>query len=262
MKKTALTLAAAILLAGCAAAEEKPENKTEQTETTAPAKTPAEEKTAGPVISASYFNQLKEVDGVQVIQNPENPLVLVNKEFALPSDYTPPDLVRPKVKYSFGDQDIEKSYMRKEAAAALEKMFQGAEGDGQYLFAVSGYRSYSRQQEILAAGAAASSEEEALKSIAPPGMSEHQSGLAMDISSESNGFELNQAFEATEEGKWLKEHAHEYGFILRYPKGKEDITRYIYEPWHFRYVGQEAAAVIYENDWTFEDYFEQAKPAE
>ncbi|MCP3763112.1 M15 family metallopeptidase [Domibacillus sp. A3M-37] len=259
MKKNVLTLAAVVLLAGCTSAEEETATETEQT---APAEKPAAEKETGPVIDASYFNELKEVDGLQVIQNPENPLVLVNKEFALPSAYTPPDLVRPNVQYSFGDQDIEKSYMRREAAAALETLFKGAKEDGQYLFAVSGYRSYDRQEEILAAGAAASSEEEALKSIAPPGMSEHQSGLAMDISSESNGFELNQSFETTAEGQWLKDHAHEYGFILRYPKGKEDITQYIYEPWHFRYVGGDAAVMIYENDWTLEDYFEQVKPAE
>lgn len=250
-----------MLAAGCAPAEEKPVNEPE-TEQSAPSEKPAVKEETGPVLDASYFNELKEVDGVQVIQNPENRMVLVNKEFALPSDYTPPDLVRPNVQFSFGDQDIEKSYMRKEAAAALETLFKGAEEDGLFLFAVSGYRSYDRQEEILAAGAAASSEEEALKSIAPPGMSEHQSGLAMDISSESNGFELNQSFEATEEGKWLKDHAHEYGFILRYPKGMEDVTQYIYEPWHFRYIGKEAAAMIHEKGWTLEDYFNEMKPAE
>ncbi len=260
MKKTALTLlTAAVFLGGCAPDEEKPVPEKKQE---AANKKPAAKKEAGPVIETSYFNQLKEVDDLQVIQNPENPMVLVNKEFSLPSDYTPPDLVRPAVQFSFGNQDIEKSYMRKEAASALEKMFAAAEADGLYLFAVSGYRSYNRQEEILAAGAAASGKEEALKSIAPPGMSEHQSGLAMDISSENNGFELNEAFESTEEGKWLKEHAYEYGFILRYPKGKEHITQYIYEPWHFRYIGTEAAKIIHEQNWTLEEYFKHVKPAE
>jgi D-alanyl-D-alanine carboxypeptidase len=259
MRKTAVWLiTASVLLGACSSAEEP---VTEKEETTAPAKEPAATAT-GPVLDASYFNEVEEIEGIQVIQNPENPMVLVNKEFAFPSDYTPPDLVRPNVTYSFGDQDIEKSYMRKEAAGALEELFAGAKEDGLFLFAVSGYRSYDRQEEILAAGAAASDEAKALESIAPPGMSEHQSGLAMDISSESNDFELNQAFEATEEGQWLKEHAHEYGFILRYPKGKEDITRYIYEPWHFRYVGKEAAAKILEHGWTLEEYFNNVKPAE
>ncbi|OLN23169.1 peptidase M15 [Domibacillus antri] len=256
MKKSAFWLmTAAVLLGGCSSAEEPVADKTP------PVKEQIQEE-SGPVLEASYFNEVKEIEGIQVIQNPENPMVLVNKAFALPSDYIPPDLVRPNVAYSFGDQDIEKSYMRKEAAAALEQLFAGAKEDGLFLFAVSGYRSYERQEEILAAGAAADGEAKALGSIAPPGMSEHQSGLAMDISSESNGFELNQEFEATAEGKWLKEHAHEYGFILRYPKGKEEITRYIYEPWHFRYVGKEAAAIIAENDWTLEEYFDNVKPAE
>lgn len=260
MKKMALTfLAAAAFLGGCASDEEKPAAEKKQT---APAGKTAASETKEPALEASYFNQLKEVNGLQVIQNPENPLVLVNKQFALPSDYTPPDLVRPAVPFSFGNQDIEKSYMRKEAAAALEKLFAGAEADKIYLFAVSGYRSYNRQEEILAAGAAANGQEEALKSIAPPGMSEHQTGLAMDISSESNGFELNQDFELTAEGQWLKEHAHEYGFILRYPKGKEDVTRYIYEPWHFRYIGIKAAKTVYDQNWTLEEYFEHTKPAE
>ncbi|OMP65685.1 M15 family metallopeptidase [Domibacillus epiphyticus] len=260
MKRSAVCLlTAAVLLGGCSFNNDSVKEKQE---TTSPAQEPAAREESGPVLDASYFNEVKVMDGKEVIQNPENPMVLVNKEFALPSDYSPPDLVRPNVMYSFGDQDIEKSYMRKDAAAALEKLFAGAKQDGLFLFAVSGYRSYERQEEILAAGAAANGEEKALESIAPPGMSEHQSGLAMDISSESNSFELNQEFELTEEGKWLKEHAHEYGFILRYPKGKEDITRYIYEPWHFRYVGKETAAVIAENDWTLEEYFDKVKPAE
>lgn len=263
MKKSAIWLiTAAVLMSGCSSDEKTASEK--NTEETPVEKTPAKEtaEPKGPVLDASYFNEVKDIEGIQVIQNPENPMVLVNKEFAFPSDYTPPDLVRPAVSYSFGDQDIEKSYMRKEAADALEKLFNGAKEDGIFLFAVSGYRSYSRQEEILAAGAAASGEAKALESIAPPGMSEHQSGLAMDISSESNAYELNQEFELTEEGKWLKEHAHEYGFILRYPKGKENITRYIYEPWHFRYVGVDPAKVIYENDWTLEEYFNHVKPAE
>lgn len=259
MKKiTAWLVTGTILLGACSAAEEP---ITEKEETNTPEKE-SEAKETGPVLDASYFNEVEEIEGIQFIQNPENPLVLVNKEYSFQSDYTPPDLVRPNVTYSFGDQDIEKSYMRKEAAGALEELFAGAKENGLFLFAVSGYRSYDRQQEILAAGAAASSEAKALESIAPPGMSEHQSGLAMDISSESNGFELNQDFESTEEGQWLKEHAHEYGFILRYPKGKEEITRYIYEPWHFRYVGKEVAAQIKENEWTLEEYFNNVKPAE
>lgn len=81
----------------------------------------------------------------------------------------------------------------------------------------------------------------------------------MDISSPSVDYTLTQDYEDTTEGKWLKENAHKYGFILRYPKGKEEITGYKFEPWHFRYVGKEAAKVIFEKDLTLEEYFESVK---
>jgi D-alanyl-D-alanine carboxypeptidase len=81
----------------------------------------------------------------------------------------------------------------------------------------------------------------------------------MDISSKSNNLDLDSNFANTNEGKWLAENAHRFGFILRYPIEKETITHYEYEPWHFRYVGTKAAAVIFENDWTLEEYFQEVK---
>lgn len=81
----------------------------------------------------------------------------------------------------------------------------------------------------------------------------------MDISSQSNQFQVNIEFADTKEGKWLAENAYKYGFILRYPEDKVSITQYQYEPWHFRYVGKEAAKVIHENDWTLEEYFNNVK---
>jgi D-alanyl-D-alanine carboxypeptidase len=95
--------------------------------------------------------------------------------------------------------------------------------------------------------------------VAIPGSSEHQSGLAMDIASKSTDLNLTEGFAETIEGKWLAENAHRFGFILRYPKGKEAITNYEYEPWHFRYVGEKAATVIYQHDWTLEEYFKEVK---
>ena len=83
------------------------------------------------------------------------------------------------------------------------------------------------------------------------GHSEHQTGLAIDVSSNNPdilSFEMSTSF------KWMKEHAHEYGFILRYPKGKEDITGYMYEPWHYRYVGKEIATLLYQTGMTFDEY--------
>ncbi|WAA09875.1 M15 family metallopeptidase [Fervidibacillus albus] len=92
--------------------------------------------------------------------------------------------------------------------------------------------------------------------VAQPGTSEHQTGLTMDITAYSVNQQLVESFGQTEEGKWLENNAHQYGYILRYPKGKETITGYKYEPWHFRYVGVEAATVIFENGWTLEEFFE------
>src|SRR5699024_11973724 len=78
----------------------------------------------------------------------------------------------------------------------------------------------------------------------------------MDVTSQSAGFDLNTDFGETEEGKWLKDHAHEYGFIIRYPEDKEDITKYQYEPWHLRYVGKKAATEIYESNESLEEYLD------
>ncbi len=193
------------------------------------------------------------VDGKTMVKNTDDILVLVNKNRNLPADYKPNDLVIPNVRFSF-EENIEKKYMRKEAAQALEELFNEAEKSGIYLYAVSGFRSYERQKYLFDYRAARDGFEEANKLTAYPGQSEHQTGLAMDISCESLGFDLRQEFEQTAEGKWLKENAHKYGFIIRYPKGAEDITGYSYEPWHVRYVGKETADKIYERGITLEEY--------
>lgn len=210
-------------------------------------------------LEASYFNEVKVVNGRNVIQNPGNVLVLVNKQFSLPDGYEPLQLVIPEVAFSFGKLDLEKSYMRQAAAKALENLFAGALKEEVELFAVSGYRSYTRQSQVFEAEVKRAGREKAVQAVAVPGSSEHQTGLSMDISSRSANLELSEKFGETTEGKWLAENAHRYGFILRYPKGKEAITGYQYEPWHFRYVGSEAAKVIYEKKWTLEEYFNIVK---
>ncbi|MGJ7921677.1 M15 family metallopeptidase [Neobacillus sp. LXY-4] len=210
-------------------------------------------------LEAGYFNQIEQVNGKNIIKNPLNVLALVNKQYALPDGYLPNDLVRPNVMFSFGNQDIEKSYMRKEAAQALEKMFLDAQSSGLTLQAVSGYRSFERQVALFDAEVSRVGRDLAVQAVAVPGNSEHQTGLAMDISSESANLNLSEQFESTEEGKWLAANAHRFGFILRYPKGKEAITGYQYEPWHFRYVGEKAAKLIFKKNMTLEEYFEVVK---
>ena len=206
-----------------------------------------------------FFNHIKEVDGKDVIQNPSNVLVLINKQYFLPNSYIPAGLTRANVAFSFGNKQIEKAFLRKDAADALTKMFNQAKKEGIELFAVSGYRSFVRQKAVFDAEVDRSGKDNAVKAVAIPGASEHQSGLAMDISSRSNHLELNEEFSATNEGKWLAQNAHRFGFILRYPKGKEDITHYEYEPWHFRFVGVKAATIIYQHQWTLEEYFNEVK---
>ncbi|WP_434801671.1 M15 family metallopeptidase [Robertmurraya yapensis (ex Hitch et al 2024)] len=209
-----------------------------------------------PKLESQFFNEIEEVDGKSIIQNPLNILSLVNKQFALPDYYAPEDLVRPNVAFSFGNLDIEKSYMRKEAAKHLEIMLDAAKKENIEIFAVSGYRSYERQKSVFDAKVSEAGVVAASEVVAVPGYSEHQTGLAMDVSSRSVNLELIEEFGETVEGKWLANNAHKFGFIVRYPLGKEDITGYQYEPWHFRYVGVQAATVIFEKDITLEEYFD------
>ncbi|MCZ0702056.1 LAS superfamily LD-carboxypeptidase LdcB [Natronobacillus azotifigens] len=201
-----------------------------------------------------HIAEIDEETDTVVVSNPDSIEVMVNKQRRLPEGYEPTDLVDPNVSHAVGQGDPRR-LMRAEAAEALESLFAHAESEGLELVAVSGYRSYDRQKVIYENNVAARGQEHADQFSARPGTSEHQTGLAMDISAASVALALDQAFEQTSEGSWVAEHAHLHGFILRYPDGKTDITGYAYEPWHFRYVGEELATEIYEKDLTLEEYF-------
>ncbi|RUS46160.1 D-alanyl-D-alanine carboxypeptidase family protein [Cohnella sp. AR92] len=177
---------------------------------------------------------------------------LVNKKHPLDKAYVPEDLVPVDVPTVLDNPEV--NQLRKEAAAALSKMFDAASEDGVKLYARSGYRSYKTQEALFASYSAREGEEAANRYSARAGQSEHQTGLAMDVTSESVSFQLDEAFGETTEGRWLAEHAHEYGFIIRYPQGKEDITGYIYEPWHVRFLGVRLAASVYESGLTYEEF--------
>ena len=159
-------------------------------------------------------------------------ILIANKSYPLPSTYNPGGLLN----------DFQN---------AFSKMQQAASKDGISLSVISGFRSYARQNTLYQNYVNKDGKNKADTYSARPGYSEHQSGLAADINS------LSQSFENTKEGKWLSSHCYEYGFIIRYPKGKEDETGYIYEPWHIRYVGKKLATTLYNNgDWiTLENYF-------
>lgn len=179
---------------------------------------------------------------------------IINRTFPLPRDYVPEDLVVPDVRFSF-NEICDKRKLRKKAADALEELFAAAQKDHIYLYGVSGYRSYSRQSEIYYRNLFTKGAEYTNQYSAMPGTSEHQSGLAIDLSCESVGFGLTEAFSESDEGLWLKEHAWEYGWIIRYDKEMSDLTGYAYEPWHIRYVGKKLAKILYSNHLCLEQYY-------
>lgn len=182
-------------------------------------------------------------------------LFLVNRDYAITADYVPNDLVKPNV---LGGN--ESTMLRAEAARALEELFAAAKEEGHNLIAVSGYRSYGQQSSIHQRKVQSVGKKEALRVSAPAGCSEHQLGLAMDIGRKTNA-NLSKSFGDSPEGRWVAENCHRFGFIIRYKAEWEEITGYMYEPWHLRYVGKDHAARIYELDIPFEYYVGQLRAA-
>lgn len=207
------------------------------------------------MIDASNMSSMNSnTQGAPIDTKTDSITVLVNKDYGLPSDYVPNDLEIPDIAFSFSGYH-EKKLMREEASKALEAMFQDAEEAGLSLLGVSGYRSFERQQAIYDRNVERDGRRQADLYSARPGFSEHQTGLAMDISTPSIHNRLDETFAATPEGKWLADHASEYGFIIRYPKDKSEITGYAYEPWHVRYVGKELAGKLNDNGLSLEEYY-------
>ncbi len=143
--------------------------------------------------------------------------------------------------------------MREDGAAALEEMFAAAKADGINLSIVSGYRSYSKQSTIYSRKKSSQGQEAADRVSARPGTSEHQLGLAMDVARKGSS-QLNTKFGTTKEGQWVAQNAHRFGFIIRYLEMYEDVTGYMYEPWHVRFVGKEHAEKLYESGLPMELY--------
>lgn len=190
----------------------------------------------------------------KIDRDPESITVLVNKENEIDKDYKPTDLVEPDIKFSFNYKD-EKRKMRKEAALNLELLFQGAEYYGYTLEGVSGFRSYERQKTIYEYNLINNGLEYTQVYSAMPGTSEHQTGLAIDVTCPSLHGRLSDKFGEMKEGKWLANNCYKYGYIIRYPKNKSDITGYGYEPWHIRYVGYDLAKYLHDKDITLDEYY-------
>jgi len=193
---------------------------------------------------------LEQIRNNKLVDEPSSDLILLNKTNYLPSDYVPNDLVEadlPKSKYM---------ELPKHVALKAKEMFDAAAGAGHELYFASGYRSYAYQETLFKRRVARDGFESAAKVVAVPGQSEHQTGLAIDITTSEMNYGLSQSFDQTEAFHWLVNNSYKYGFILRYQKGKEDLTGYIYEPWHYRYIGDvEMAKEIMTNNMVLEEYF-------
>ena len=179
---------------------------------------------------------------------------LVNKKTGeLSADFVPGDLVDPENVESTGGVIT----LRTEPAGKLEEMVKAAKDAGINLYVTTAYRSY-KEQELEYSSVAALGEAAASASCEKAGFSEHQLGLAVDLTDNADVTKPDSSFAETEAGKWLKEHAHEYGFILRYPEGKEKITGYNFTPWHYRYVGIDEAKAMHDKDpnMTMEEYYD------
>ncbi len=182
--------------------------------------------------------------------------ILINRQHLLSVDYVPPDLLSPNIPFAEKEtrENRDKFLLRHAAALAVTALFERARMQGIYLYGVSGYRSYARQKEIYDSSVASRGKEVTDNVIALPGSSEHQSGLALDVSVPSMAFALEESFGKTKEGKFLQKFAPLYGFIIRYPKGVEHITGYSYEPWHIRYVTKPLAIFLSKTHLTLEEY--------
>jgi D-alanyl-D-alanine carboxypeptidase len=182
--------------------------------------------------------------------SPNDLLYIVDKQHTLSASYVPPDLVPLTTVRT----TTPKQMVRRVVLPHLEKLIADAKAAGFELAVTSAYRSYSEQEATHAYWVRIEGEAAADRVSAQAGQSEHQLGLALDLTSAGAGFILSENFGSLPEGKWLRENAHRYGFIIRYPEGKESVTGYAYEPWHIRYVGEEAATAIFQQGITLDEY--------
>lgn len=179
---------------------------------------------------------------------------LVNRTHPLRPSFVPEELC--VCHFSFcADLTEEKRMLCSTAAQAAGRLFEYGKSFGHHFYGISGYRSYKTQESLYQKRVRISSEAEADLYVARPGCSEHQTGLALDVSAPSAGLALEEFFSDTPEGKWLSVYAPMFGFIIRYPRGKESVTGYAYEPWHIRYVGRSLSLYLSLTGLTLEEYY-------
>ncbi len=226
-------------------------SETDQPETSDPTEEPTElptaestaEPTAEPTIDPASFDDIDSPDSVTKIVSPSRPI---------DPSYIPAGLVEPNVP-SINDEN--QNLMRSDAAAALEEMFAAAEQEGIRLYLVSGYRSYEFQKMLWDYWVSKKGEAYADQLDSHPGGSEHQLGLACNLGTVDKDCELKACFSDTAAYHWLQTNAYKYGYIERYPDGKQEVTGITYSPWNFRYTGKDAAERIYNSGKTMEEYY-------
>lgn len=182
-------------------------------------------------------------------------ITLANQEHLLDSSYVPSDLVKTSVRRAKGTDTME---LREAANDALNALFKAAEEAGFTLYLKSAYRAYSTQKYMYNTRLEKNhGKDDGLVSY--PGASDHQTGLGVDILNYAWTLKdgMNKEFAQTKEAQWMAAHCQEFGFVLRYMEDKEEITKIKFEPWHFRYVGLEAAAYIMENHLSLEEFTEE-----
>ena len=202
------------------------------------------------IVTRVNLNLDKE-DYTDVFESPflNSTSILINKHIYLPEAYIPDNLVKINPKYTVSDK-----YLVDEANIWLEKMINDIKKENLNIRVISAYRSYIYQKDLYNKYVKQDGITKADTYSARPGYSEHQTGLVIDI---DNGKTNYEKFESTKEFKWIQNNSYKYGYILRYPKNKEDITGYTYESWHYRYVGKDIAKYIHENNITFDEYYSQ-----
>ncbi len=176
-----------------------------------------------------------------------NQVYILSNKYTTLSDYVPENLEKVSSSCSTGTR-----YLVREARLAFEEMCTDAKQEGYTINAMSTYRSYEYQVGLYQRYVDQDGVEKADTYSARPGFSEHQTGLVVDVDNRKTAY---TSFDTTKEYTWMQENAYKYGFILRYPEGKENITGYTYESWHYRYVGKEIASYIQENHITFDEYY-------
>lgn len=206
------------------------------------------------ILAVNTDQDLEPYSKTILVKKDTDPAYLVNKFYALPKGYEPNDLEPIASVCTVGDTgcNSDELYLRKEANSAFQKMVKSGKKAHVKIVAISGYRTYDYQLNLWTTNAQTYGQDYADAYFARAGQSEHNTGLAVDITFNDHPFNEIENYKGY---NWILKNMHKYGFILRYPKDKEKVTRYNYESWHLRYVGKKVAKTCFEKNWTLEEYW-------